>query len=293
MKVVHTAQDLAAWPRKGRRVVVMTMGALHDGHLALVRQARELGDQVVVTVFVNPLQFNESTDYERYPRDLEADVARLKGSGVDVVFAPADDTMYPDGVPAASVSAGEMGRVLEGAARPGHFDGVLTVVAKLLHLTQPDIAVFGAKDAQQVIAVRALVRDLNFPVEIATAPTVRDADGLAQSSRNVFLSASEREQALVLSRALNVADEQARNGVQVQNVLTQGRAMLESAPEVRVDYFTVMNPANAQPIDSDYRGEAVIAVAAHVGDTRLIDNVTTRIGPRDADPQGDAAWPAK
>ncbi|MDE0573678.1 pantoate--beta-alanine ligase [Demequina sp. B12] len=279
MIVARTAEELAAVPHHGTRVVVMTMGALHDGHLALVRRAQELGDQVVVTIFVNPLQFNEAADYERYPRTLEADCALLESLGVDAVFAPGDEVMYPAGVPVVSVSAGVIGTVLEGAARPGHFDGVVTVVAKLLNLTQPQVAVFGAKDAQQVIAVRALVRDLNFPVAIATASTVRDPDGLAQSSRNVFLSPSERESALALSRSLQEADAAAQAGRSLADVVAAGREVLSRAAGVEVDYFSALNPADASEVQGDYRGEVVIAVAAHVGATRLIDNVTTRIGP--------------
>ncbi|WP_061961574.1 pantoate--beta-alanine ligase [Demequina flava] len=282
MIIARTAAEMDAVPRGSRRAVVMTMGALHEGHLALVRRAQELADQVVVTVFVNPLQFDEPEDFERYPRDLDADCALLEPLGVDVVFAPSESEMYPGGEPTVSVSAGVVGRVLEGAARPGHFDGVVTVVAKLLHLTEPDVAVFGAKDAQQVIAVRALVRDLNFPVEIATAATVRDDDGLARSSRNVFLSQAERERSLVLSRTLFEAQTWADAGASVDEVVAQGRAALEYADGVDVDYFAALDPADATEATGDYRGEVVIAVAARVGRTRLIDNVTTRIGPPDA-----------
>lgn len=254
------------------------MGALHEGHLSLIRRAKDLGDQVIVTVFVNPLQFDELTDYERYPRTLEADLALLEPLGVDAVFAPSEAEMYPAGVPAVSVSAGVIGRVLEGAARPGHFDGVVTVVAKLLHLTAPHVAVFGAKDAQQVIAVRALVRDLNIPVEIATVATQRDEDGLARSSRNVFLSAAERASALALSGAVFAAAAAAESGASLTDVLATGRAVLAAEPGVNLDYFVAMNPADASELAGDYRGDVVIAVAARVGDTRLIDNITTRVG---------------
>ncbi|WP_084128867.1 pantoate--beta-alanine ligase [Demequina sp. NBRC 110055] len=278
MQLIRTAADLAALPRGDRRVVVMTMGALHEGHLALIRRAKDLGDQVVVTIFVNPLQFDEAADYERYPRTLDADLALLEPLGVDAVFAPSDDEMYPHGEPVVTVSAGVIGRVLEGAARPGHFDGVLTVVAKLLHLTAPDVAVFGAKDAQQVIAVKALVRDLNFPVEIATAATVRDDDGLARSSRNVFLSPDERSRALALSRALASADHAARSGASLAATLRAGRDVLDAHDGIDLDYFAALNPADASEANDDYRGEVVLAVAARVGETRLIDNVTTRIG---------------
>ncbi|WP_084039232.1 pantoate--beta-alanine ligase [Demequina sp. NBRC 110053] len=282
MILASTAAELPARPGQGRRAIVMTMGALHEGHLALVRRARELAEQVVVTVFVNPLQFNDPADLERYPRTLDADLALLEPLGVDVVFAPAVEEMYPGGEPVVTVSAGQIGHVLEGAHRPGHFDGMLTVVLKLLQLTQPDVALFGAKDAQQVIAVRTMVRDLSVPVEIVAVDTVREADGLALSSRNVHLSEQERREALALSRALLAASDAARNGDPARTVVETGRAVLEEAASasalIEVDYLEAMDPQSAQPVPDDYRGEAVIAVAAKVGATRLIDNVTVTIG---------------
>lgn len=284
MILASTAAELTAQapPPGQRRAVVMTMGALHEGHLALVRRARETADQVVVTIFVNPLQFTDATDLERYPRTLDADCALLAGEGVDVVFAPSVEQMYPGGTPIVTVSAGAIGDVFEGEHRPGHFDGVLTVVLKLLHLTQPDVALFGAKDAQQVIAIRRMVRDLAVPVQIEAVPTVRDEDGLALSSRNVHLSASERKSALALSRALFAARDAARNGASAPAVVESGRAVLDEAARasagLRVDYLAALDPASAQPVPDHYRGDAVIAVAAHVGATRLIDNVTASIG---------------
>ncbi|MGG7614174.1 pantoate--beta-alanine ligase, partial [Streptomyces sp. ZG43] len=194
-----------AAPRPGRRAVVMTMGALHEGHAQLVRSARELaGDdgQVVVTVFVNPLQFGAGEDLDRYPRTLDADLATARAAGADLVFAPSVDEVYPGGEPQVRITAGPLGGLLEGATRPGHFDGMLTVVAKLLHLTRPDLALYGQKDAQQLALIRRMVQDLNFGVEIVAVPTVREDDGLARSSRNRFLSAAERRTALALSRAL-------------------------------------------------------------------------------------------
>ncbi|MGG8408140.1 pantoate--beta-alanine ligase, partial [Streptomyces sp. 12297] len=203
--LLHTADDLHALPRTGRRAVVMTMGALHEGHATLVRTARAVagpGGQVVVTVFVNPLQFGAGEDLDRYPRTLEADVKLAEAAGADVVFAPAVDEVYPGGEPQVRITAGPMGTRLEGATRPGHFDGMLTVVAKLLNLTRPDTALFGQKDAQQLALIRRMAADLNFPVEITGVPTVREDDGLALSSRNRYLSAPERRTALALSRAL-------------------------------------------------------------------------------------------
>lgn len=278
MQVVTTAAALAAQPRVGTRAVVMTMGALHEGHLALVRRAREVADQVVVTIFVNPLQFDDPQDLARYPRDLYADCALLEPEGVDVVYAPAVEEVYPGGDPLVTVSAGRLGEVFEGEHRPGHFDGMLTIVLKLLHLTTPDVAVFGQKDAQQLIAVRTMVRDLNLSVHVLGAPTVRDADGLARSSRNVHLSASDRHEALALFAALQAAEAKAQAGGDVPQALAAGREVLAEHPGIAVNYFAALDPVSAQAVDSDYRGQVVIAVAAHVGQTRLIDNVTTQIG---------------
>ncbi|WP_084075178.1 pantoate--beta-alanine ligase [Demequina sp. NBRC 110052] len=262
----------------GSRAVVMTMGALHEGHLALVRAAREANDQVVATIFVNPLQFDDANDLQRYPRTLEADAQLLEDAGVDVLFAPNVETVYPGGDPVVRVSAGTLGDVLEGAHRPGHFDGVLTVVLKLLNLTRPDRAYFGQKDAQQLLAIRAMVRDLNVPVDVIGVPTQRDPDGLALSSRNVHLSASERASALSLSRSLEAVTAALELGEPLADALTDGRRVLDATEGVQVDYLEAMNPADAQPLPAGYRGDAVIAVAARVGATRLIDNVPVRIG---------------
>lgn len=286
MKLIDSIAAMRSLPRPpgsegegpGTRAVVMTMGALHEGHLSLVRHARTLADQVVVTIYVNPLQFNEKDDYESYPRNLDADLALLEGEGVDAVFAPSDSVMYPLGSPVVSVSAGRVGEVFEGAARPGHFDGVLTVVAKLMSIVQPDVAVFGAKDAQQVIAVRALVRDLNLPVRIEPAPTVRDEDGLASSSRNVFLSAPERADALALVRSLRAAEERAASGAALPEVLAAAREVLDAADGIEVDYCEALGPYDASTPADDFAGEVVIAVAGRVGETRLIDNATVRVG---------------
>ncbi|MFW2512296.1 pantoate--beta-alanine ligase [Demequina sp. SO4-13] len=283
MRLASTAAELPERPRDGARAIVMTMGALHEGHLTLVRRARELGAQVIVTIFVNPLQFNDPADLERYPRTLEADCALLEAEGVDAVFAPSVEEMYPGGDPVVTVSAGAIGEVFEGAHRPGHFDGVLTVVLKLMHLTSPDVALFGAKDAQQVIAVRAMVRDLAVPVRVEAVPTVRDPDGLALSSRNVHLSRADREAALALPRALAAAAAAARNGDPAADVVRTGTNVLTEATRASakfaVDYFAALDPRTAQQVPDDHRGEAVIAVAATVGGTRLIDNMTVLIDP--------------
>ena len=296
MHVAYTAAELAEFaPLAGKkhktRAVVMTMGALHEGHLALVRAAREAADEVVVTIFVNPLQFTDPADLEHYPRTLDEDCALLEPLGVDLVFAPSVDEMYPSGEPLVRVNAGAINDVFEGQFRPGHFDGVLTVVLKLLNLTRPDMALFGQKDAQQVIAIKAMCRDLSVPVEIVAIPTVRDADGLALSSRNVFLSADERTDALALSRALGEAAQVLDEGGPITLALAVGRAVLAEVPRVAVDYFAAIDPATSQPVPDNHKGDVTVAVAAHVGTTRLIDNVPTRVGPREASPEA-ASEPA-
>ncbi|AEG45351.1 pantoate--beta-alanine ligase [Isoptericola variabilis] len=282
--VVRTRAELrdalGAWALGGpdvtdRRAVVMTMGALHEGHLQLVRRAREEagpGGQVVVTIFVNPLQFGPGEDLEKYPRDLEGDVAKVASAGADVVFAPTPDVVYPDGDPIVRVSAGRIGEVLEGVFRPGHMDGVLTVVLKLMHLVRPDVALFGEKDAQQLLAVRRMVRDLDLDVEIVGVPTVRDPDGLAMSSRNAYLSDDERHVALALSRALRAGAEEAAAGRGAAAVLATASGILNDAPGVVVDYLALVDPATVDEVPGDHTGPALLLVAARVGTTRLIDN---------------------
>lgn len=271
-----------------RRAVVMTMGALHEGHLALVRAARERADQVVVTIFVNPLQFGPTEDLARYPRDLEGDLALLSSAGADLVFAPTVDEVYPGGDPVVTVSAGRLGAVLEGDHRPGHFDGVLTVVLKLLHLVRPDVALFGQKDAQQLMAVRRMVHDLDVGVEVVAVPTVRDADGLALSSRNAYLGTAERASALALSRALAAGRRAADAGLDPRAVRDAAADVLAAEPGVVVDYVALVDPRTAADLaggtgpgtadEGSARGgagagPALLAVAARVGMTRLIDNV--------------------
>jgi pantoate--beta-alanine ligase len=270
------ATALGAPAGRGRRAVVMTMGALHAGHVSLVARARELADQVVVTIFVNPLQFAPTEDLSRYPRDLEGDLARLTGPGLlgdgDVVFAPTPDVVYPDGDPVVRVSAGAIGDVLEGASRPGHLDGVLTVVLKLMHLTAPDVALFGEKDAQQLAAVRRMVRDLDVPVEVVGAPLVRDADGLALSSRNAYLSPDERTRALALSRSLEAGRAAApRGAAAVRAAVAAGLA------DVDVDYVALVDPTTFTEVGDDAVGAALLLLAARVGTTRLIDNTALRL----------------
>lgn len=257
--------------RAGKRVaLVPTMGALHAGHLALVARARELADIVVVSVFVNPLQFGPTEDLDRYPRDLAGDTALLDAAGVDVVFAPQVAEMYPDGASSTRVVAGQVGELYEGRSRPGHFDGMLTVVAKLLNIVQPDFAVFGQKDAQQLFLVRRMVGDLNLPVAIEGVDIVREEDGLARSSRNRYLDDEQRRAGLALSRLLAAAAAAADRGADA--AIDAAHAVARDEPLVRLDYLAVVNPATLLPVDADHRGPALVLVAARVGTTRLLDN---------------------
>lgn len=252
--------------------LVPTMGALHEGHLSLVREARASCDCVVATIFVNPLQFGPREDFRSYPRTLERDCEMLSAEGVDVVFAPTVEEMYPAGA-ATVVDVPEIGSRLDGASRPGHFRGVATVVTKLFHIVQPHRAFFGQKDAAQVAVLRPMVRDLNFDLELITCPIVREADGLAMSSRNRYLSAVERTQALALYEALSEVEHKVNSGnrdvMALRNVL---RARLERAPGVRIDYAEIVDQHTLEPV-SDFRAGALVAVAAWVGQTRLIDNI--------------------
>ena len=257
--------------RSGARIaLVPTMGALHDGHLALVDRAREIADVVVVSIFVNPLQFGPDEDLDRYPRDLAADVALLEERGVAHVFAPSVAEMYPDGPSSTRVVAGKVGSLYEGRSRPGHFDGMLTVVSKLLHIVQPDVAMFGQKDAQQLFLVRRMVRDLDLPVAIEGVDTVREEDGLALSSRNRYLDARERRAARTIPLLLEAAASAADRGIDAVIAAAQSASMGE--PLVKLDYLVVANPATLLPVDDDHRGPALVLVAAVVGSTRLLDN---------------------
>ncbi len=251
---------------------VPTMGALHDGHRSLLQAARQRCEIVAVSIFVNPTQFGPNEDFSRYPRTLERDCEMLQAEGVDVVFTPTAETMYPAGASTFVDVEGVSDR-LDGASRPGHFRGVATVVAKLFHLVQPDFAFFGQKDAAQVAVLRKMVRDLNFPLEIVVCPTVREPDGLAMSSRNRYLSAEERRQALTLSHALDAAERQSAGGEHRASALLETmRSTLQNEAAVRVDYLAVVDPDTLLPID-DVDGGGLLAIAAYVGNTRLIDNV--------------------
>ena len=257
----------------GRTVaLVPTMGALHEGHLALVDRARQLADTVVVSIFVNPLQFGPGEDLDKYPRDLSADLEALSQHHVAYVFAPPVGEMYPDGGTEITVTGGEVATLFEGRSRPGHFDGVLTVVAKLLGIVRPDHVVFGQKDAQQVFLVQRMVADLNFATRVEVVPTVRADDGLALSSRNRYLNTEERRAAVTLSRALEAAASAADRGIDA--VLAAAQSVLMDERLVKLEYLKVVNPRTFLPVDDGYRGPARVLIAARVGSTRLIDNDT-------------------
>jgi len=253
----------------GLVALVPTMGALHDGHLRLVRQARELAGVVVVSIFVNPLQFGPGEDLDRYPRTLDADVAAVEGVA-DIVFAPSAAEMYPLGESSTRVTAGEVGSLFEGASRPGHFDGMLTVVAKLFGIVQPDVAVFGQKDAQQVHLVGRMIDDLNLPLTLAVVDTVREDDGLALSSRNQYLSSDDRVAAVTLSQALAAGAEAAQGGVEA--ALAAARTRIEDDPAVKLDYLVIVDQPSFREAAPGHHGPALMLVAARVGTTRLIDN---------------------
>src|ERR1700761_3275108 len=276
MQVLSTVHEMRAACRAIRKGgpslgLVPTMGALHVGHIALVRAARAQCDVVAASIFVNPTQFGPNEDFAKYPRTFEQDCALLKAEGVALVFAPQPEEMYP---PRAStfVEVQGVGDRLDGASRPGHFRGVATIVAKLFHIVGPDKAFFGQKDAAQVAVLRSMVRDQNFDLELVVCPTVRESDGLALSSRNRYLSASERAQALVLSNALHVIAAKYRAGEKdVARLLEAGRGVMAAEPEVRIDYFAIVDPETLLPL-TEARAGGLGGVAAHVGSTRLIDN---------------------
>lgn len=275
MRVTRTRAGLEAELEQlsGTRALVMTMGALHDGHLALVERARELAEHVVVTIYVNPLQFGPGEDFAAYPRQLEADLALLEPFGDIVVWAPDDSEMYPE-PPLVRIDPGPVGGVLEGATRPGHFAGVLQVVHKVLNLVRPDVALFGQKDAQQLALIRTMVRDLDMGVQIVAVPIVREDSGLARSSRNAYLGAEERQWAGALAGALLAGVEHAADGPDA--ALRAARAHLDRAVAgsgglVRVDYLVLVDPETFMPLQRGIRA-GLLVVAAWVGGTRLIDN---------------------
>ena len=266
-------EAVAAARARGERIgFVPTMGFLHEGHLRLVDEAKRRARCVVMSIFVNPTQFGPTEDFSRYPRDLSGDMSKAEGRGVDLLFVPDVAEMYPT-PPALHVTADDLPARWEGAVRPGHFGGVLTVVAKLFNIVAPDVAIFGRKDFQQAALIRRMVRELNFPIDVVVAPTVREHDGLALSSRNTYLDESARASALGLVESLRAAERAFAAGERDGERLTAiGRDSLATHPEIGVDYFAVVDPSDMRPVEKA-TSESVAIVAARVGRTRLIDNM--------------------
>jgi pantoate--beta-alanine ligase len=281
MQIITSAASLAAVVSNARQQgksisFVPTMGALHDGHLSLVSIAHEQSDFVVVSIFVNPLQFGANEDFEKYPRTLQDDAEKLSAANVDVLFAPNVEDVYPNGNQITQ-HAGPVGETFEGKIRPGHFDGMLTVVARLFDLVKPDISVFGNKDAQQLFLIRRMVESSNHrwnALQVVGAPIIREEDGLAMSSRNRYLSETERELAQTSSRALRAAEATEGEAADRLNAVEQAMA---TAPAVRLDYVALINPATFEPIEAGFVGRALLIIAAQVGGTRLIDNLSISI----------------
>jgi pantoate--beta-alanine ligase len=280
MKVISTVAELRAWSREAHRLseavgLVPTLGALHQGHLSLVRAAKASCSAVAASIFVNPTQFGPNEDFALYPRTFEADCEMLEAEGVDVVFAPTTEEMYPSGA-VTFVEVAALSDRLDGQSRPGHFRGVATVVAKLFIAAEPDRAFFGQKDAAQVAVLRRMVADLCLPVELVVCPIVREPDGLAMSSRNRYLSADERRKALILSRALQAVRESIEIGeTRTSELVNAARKIFSFEPEVRVDYIAAVDWATLEPVSELVSG-SLFAVAAFVGSTRLIDNFVSK-----------------
>jgi pantoate--beta-alanine ligase len=275
MQVLRTIAELSPWrvgatPPVG---LVPTMGYLHEGHLSLVRRARSESGSVVVSIFVNPSQFGPHEDFQRYPRDLERDLGLLNTEQVDAVFTPEVHEMYPAGA-STMVEVEDLSGILEGASRPGHFRGVATIVCKLLHLVQPHRAYFGEKDYQQLQVIRRMVHDLRMPVEVVGCPTIREPDGLAMSSRNVYLAPAERQAAVALSQALSQAERLVKDGVwNGSRLQAEVQSMLDKEPLIRTDYVAVVHPHTLQPVVTLAAEGAIVCVAVWIGHTRLIDNI--------------------
>jgi len=277
MKICSTIRDMRDASRAARRTgarlgLVPTMGALHEGHLSLIRAAKSSCPVVTASIFVNPTQFGPNEDLTRYPRPFERDRELLENEGVDLLFAPSVDEMYPSGA-VTWVTVEELSGKLDGRSRPGHFRGVTTIVAKLFHAVEPDAAFFGQKDAAQAAIIRRMVRDLNFPVEIVVCPIVREPDGLAMSSRNAYLDPQQRRRALVLQRSLMRVKQRADAGeYDALRLVAAAKEIFAGEPAVRLDYFEIVDPDSLDPVNDVAKG-ALVAVAAFVGTTRLIDNI--------------------
>jgi pantoate--beta-alanine ligase len=275
MKIVHTIAEVRAHLRPARAAdssvgLVPTMGAFHEGHLSLIRAARAASDVVVVSLFVNPAQFNDPSDLAAYPRDEARDAALAEDLGADLLFAPPVAEMYPDGF-ATAVAVSKLGDVLEGAHRPGHFAGVCTAVCKLLNIVQPDVAFFGQKDAQQVVVLRRMVRDLDIPVKLEILPTVREPDGLALSSRNAYLGAEDRARAVALHKGLQAAATAVERGERDASTIRAAARAAMTDFDVEPEYLELVHPDTLEPVER-LDGRALLAVAARVGPARLIDN---------------------
>ncbi len=288
MEIINRRQRMSSVARKIRRDqdrtigLVPTMGALHEGHLSLVREARRMCDFVVVSVFVNPTQFGPTEDYEHYPRDLTRDTALLTDYNVDFIFAPTAEEMYPRGF-CTYVNVSGISKLLEGESRPGHFRGVATIVAILLNTVRPDFAFFGQKDAQQSLIIKRMVRDLAFDSEIVILPTVREDSGLAISSRNLYLSAEERESAAIIHHALAKAKETFKKGERHAAKLADiVRATIETEPRARLDYVSIADAETLEKLDKIDERPVLISIAAYIGKTRLIDNVVVNKVKKDA-----------
>ena len=276
MQIIRSGEDLAAaCAGTGTLALVPTMGALHAGHLKLVEEARARADRVIATIFVNPLQFNDPGDLERYPRDEGADLGKLEAAGCDLVWVPSGIDLFPEGF-ATTVSVKGVSERWEGEHRPGHFDGVATIVAKLLVATRPDIAIFGEKDFQQLALIRRMTVDLGLPIEIVGVATVRDPDGLALSSRNALLSAEERSRSLALPRALGEARDAIARGAPVADALARAKQVLVEAGFLTIDYVALVDSATLEPLDRP-AGDMRLIAAATSGTTRLIDNLPVTI----------------
>ncbi|CAM5181636.1 Pantothenate synthetase OS=Ureibacillus acetophenoni OX=614649 GN=panC PE=3 SV=1 [Ureibacillus acetophenoni] len=276
MKVVKTIVELKEQVKRAKSEfksigLVPTMGYLHEGHLTLADTARQDNDLVIMSIFVNPTQFGPNEDFESYPRDLERDCKLAETVGVDIIFAPSVEEMYPtDG--GIYIRAGRQAEILCGASRPGHFDGVLQVVAKLFHLSEPNRAYFGQKDAQQVAIIQTMVRDYNFPLEIRTVPIVREADGLAKSSRNVYLTEQERKEAPAIYESLQIAKEEYLASRDVEKAKELAKKHIEDKTTGKIDYFEFLSYPDLKPITNETK-DFLLATAVYIGKTRLIDNI--------------------
>ena len=276
MKICSTIPEARAACRDARASrerlgLVPTMGALHEGHLSLVRAAKAQCDSVAVSIFVNPTQFGPTEDLSKYPRQFDRDCQLLEKEGVEILFAPSVDEIYPDGAVTWVLVEG-LSEKLDGRSRPGHFRGVTTIVAKLFHIIEPDAAFFGQKDAAQLAVIRRMVRDLNFPVEIIACPIVRESDGLAMSSRNAYLNREERSRALVLRRSLQQVQREFQGGERIAaKLISAAKGVFAREPQVVLDYFEIVDPDTLDPVERIAQ-KTLVAVAAYVGPTRLIDN---------------------